>query len=80
MYAATLKTLKEQIYALEKSLLAIDTLNDINMQNLKNGNRVIDLDHTANLLDHLIQPAMYQVEAVRTMIDDMQKLPMLVTA
>jgi hypothetical protein len=66
------KELKEKVAALEKTLLAIDELNHINQESINGGNPVINLDHTAYLLNHLIEPAMYQVEALRMMIDELK--------
>lgn len=67
----TLATLKEKVEALEKTMLAIDELSGICQQAVSHGNQPIDLDRCANLLSYLIEPAMYQVEAVRMQIDQM---------
>lgn len=67
----TLATLKEKVDALEKTLLAIDELSGICQQAICHGNQSIDLDRCANLLGYLIEPAMYQVEALRMQVDEM---------
>lgn len=64
--------LKEKVDVLEKSLLAIDTLNNICLANWNSGAPVIDLQDCAHLLNHLIEPAMFQVESLRMMIDELQ--------
>ncbi len=78
MYTATLKTLKEKIDALEKSLLVISSVCDVAEEHIT-GEKT-PLNSCAYVTVHLMEHAMYQVEAVRVMIDDMQKLPMRVTA
>jgi hypothetical protein len=67
----TLKMLKEKVDALEKTMLAIDELSAICQQAICHGNQPINLEHCAYLLNYLIEPAMYQVEAVRMQIDEM---------
>ncbi len=64
--------LKEKVDVLEKTLLAITSVNDINLQDMKSGNLGANWESTANLLDHLLEPAMYQVEELRNMIYDLQ--------
>lgn len=64
--------LKEKIDVLERTLLAIDSVNNINQENFSSGTPCISMENTANLLDHLIEPALYQVEALRMMIDGLQ--------
>lgn len=59
---------------LEKTLLGITCINDIQMESMGGATRVINPDHTAYLLDHFIEPAMYQVEALRVLIDSLQKM------
>ncbi|HJV82444.1 hypothetical protein [Noviherbaspirillum sp.] len=66
-----LTTLKEKVDALEKTMLAIDELNNICQQATYYGNQPINLECYANLLNYLIEPAMFQVETVRTQIDEM---------
>lgn len=67
----TLEMLKDKVADLEKTMLAIDELSGICQQVICNGNQSIDLDRCANLLNYLIEPAMYQVEAVRMQLDAM---------
>jgi hypothetical protein len=67
----TLTTLKEKVDVLEKTMLAIDELNGICQQAICHGNQPIDLERCANLLNYLIEPAMFQVEAVRMQLDEM---------
>ena len=69
----TFAALKEKIAILEKQLLAIDELNNVYQQAISYGNRPIDLECCANLLNHLIDPAIYQVEEVRVLVDEMGK-------
>lgn len=69
----TLVTLKEKVEILEKTMLAIDELNGICQQAIFNGNQPINLERCANLLNYLIEPAMFQVEAVRMQIDEMSE-------
>lgn len=64
-----LDTLKQKVEALEKTLLAIDDLSNLCQEAIGHGNKPIDLEHCANLLHYLIEPALYQVEAVRMFID-----------
>lgn len=66
------KDLKDKVDQLEKTLLGITCINDIQMENMGGGNRVVNPDHTAYLLDHFIEPAMYQVEALRVLIHGLQ--------
>lgn len=67
----TLATLKEKINALEQQLLAISSLNDICQQSINHGNQPVNLESCAELLNHLIEPAMYQVESVRMLTDEL---------
>ena len=60
-------TLKEKVDALEQTLLAICSLSDI--ANQHRGGGTDPLESCAHLLEHLMEPAMYQVEALRLMID-----------
>lgn len=69
----TIEMLKEKVGALEKTMLAIDELSSICQQAICHGNQLIDLERCANLLNYLIEPAMYQVEAVRMQIDQMNE-------
>jgi hypothetical protein len=69
----TSKALKEKVDALEQQLLAISSLNDICQQVICHGNSQIKLDSCAELLNHLIDPAMYQIESVRLMVNDMNQ-------
>lgn len=67
------RSLKDLVDALEKTLLAITCINEIQMQNQCSGAPVVDPEHTVYLLDHLMEPAMYQVEALRVAIHDLAK-------
>ncbi|MDO8729383.1 MAG: hypothetical protein Q7K26_05910 [bacterium] len=69
----TIAILKVKIDTLEKQLLAISSLNDICPQSINSGNHAVNLESCAELLDHLVEPAMYQVEAVRMMLADIAK-------
>lgn len=64
-----LDALKQKVEALEKTLLAIDELSNLSQEAICYGNKPIDLEHCANILHYLIEPAMFQVEAVRMLID-----------
>jgi hypothetical protein len=64
------KLLKEKVDALEKTLLAIDSVNNVCQEAIHDGSKAIDLDHCAYLLNYLIEPAMYQIESIRILIDD----------
>ena len=66
----TFAALKHKIETLEKQLLAISSLNDICQQSINSGSHAVNWESCVELLDHLIEPAMYQVEAVRLMLDD----------
>lgn len=70
MTTTTRQQLKDKVDVLEKTLLAIDELNNINQESLRSGTPSFDLEHSANLLNHLIEPALYQVEALRMLITD----------
>lgn len=59
--------MKEKVDVLEQSLLAIDALANVARTHCGSGND--PLEHCAYLLEHLIEPALYQVEALRLMID-----------
>jgi hypothetical protein len=74
MENTTRQELKKRVDRLEKTLLGITCINDIQMEGMGGANRVINPDHTAYLLDHFIEPAMYQVEALRVLIDSLQKM------
>jgi hypothetical protein len=63
----TFKILKEKIDTLERTLLAIDSVNNICQESILDGQKIIDLENCAYLLNHLIEPAMLQVEEVRMM-------------
>lgn len=69
----TLEALKEKVEMLEKTLLAIDELNNVCQQSITHGDRPVSLECCANLLNYLIEPAMFQVEAVRMSIEEMTK-------
>lgn len=69
----TFQNLKDQVDTLEKSLLAITSINEIQMENQSSGNPVVNPEHTAYLLDHLMEPTMYQVEALRVAIHALAK-------
>lgn len=68
MKTANFQDLKNQVDSLEKSLLAITAINDIQLENQSNGNPVVSPEHTVHLLDHVLEPAMYQVESLRLAI------------
>nr|WP_193215513.1 hypothetical protein [Janthinobacterium sp.]QJS06058.1 hypothetical protein [Janthinobacterium sp.] len=68
----TVQDLKTKVDQLEKTLLAITCINEIQMQNQCSGNPVVDPEHTVYLLDHLMEPTMYQVEALRVLIHSLQ--------
>lgn len=72
MQSTIQKDLKTKVDELEKTLLAITNVNDIQMENMCSGAPVVNPDHTAYLLDFLIEPAMYQVEALRVLIHGLQ--------
>lgn len=73
MENTTRQELKKRVDRLEKTLLGITSINDIQMESMSGGTRVVNPDHTAYLLDHFIEPAMYQVEALRVLIDSIQQ-------
>jgi hypothetical protein len=60
-------TLKEKVDALEQTLLAISNVSEIASHHISSGKD--PLESCAYLLEHLIEPAMYQVEALRVMIE-----------
>jgi len=68
----TVQDLKAKVDQLEKTLLGITCINDIQMESMGGASRVVNPDHTAYLLDHFIEPAMYQVEALRVLIHSLQ--------
>lgn len=72
MKNATFQDLKNKVDALEKSLLAITSISEIQMENQCSGNPVVNPEHTAYLLDHIMEPTMYQVEALRVLIHSLQ--------
>lgn len=74
MENTTRQELKKRVDQLEKTLLGITCINDIQMESMSGATRVINPDHTAYLLDHFIEPAMYQVEALRVLIDSIQQM------
>lgn len=74
MENTTRQELKKRVDRLEKTLLGITCINDIQMESMGGATRGINPDHTAYLLDHFIEPAMYQVEALRVLIDSLQKM------
>lgn len=67
----TLIELKNKVERLEHYLNAICLLNDICQQSVNHGDNAVDLVNCAYLLDHLLEPAMEQVELVRDTIADM---------
>jgi len=73
MKKTTFQDLKTQVDQLEKTLLGITCINDIQMESMGSANRDVNPDHTAHLLDHFIEPAMYQVEALRVAIHALAK-------
>jgi hypothetical protein len=64
-----LDALKQKVEALEKTLLAIDELSNLSQEAICYGNKPVDLEHCANILHYLIEPALFQVEAVRVFLD-----------
>lgn len=72
MENATRRDLKDKVDLLEKNLLAITCINEIQMQNMNSGAPTVDPEHTVYLLDHLLEPVMYQVEALRVLIHSLQ--------
>lgn len=74
MENTTRQELKKRVDQLEKTLLGITCINDIQLESMRGATRVINPDHTAYLLDHFIEPAMYQVEALRVLIDSIQQM------
>lgn len=60
-----IEKLKESLGALENTLLAIDELSHVCQQSICSGTSEIDLEHCANLLHYLIEPALMQAEALR---------------
>jgi len=74
MENTTRQELKKRVDQLEKTLLGITCINDIQLESMGGATRVINPDHTAYLLDHFIEPAMYQVEALRVLIDSIQQM------
>jgi hypothetical protein len=74
MENTTRQELKKRVDRLERTLLGITCINDIQLESMGGATRVINPDHTAYLLDHFIEPAMYQVEALRVLIDSIQQM------
>ena len=74
MENTTRQELKKRVDRLEKTLLGITCINDIQLDSMGGATRVINPDHTAYLLDHFIEPAMYQVEALRVLIHSIQQM------
>lgn len=74
MENTTRQELKKRVDRLEKTLLGITCINDIQLESMGGATRVINPDHTAYLLDHFIEPAMYQVEALRVLIHSIQQM------
>ncbi len=64
-----IEKLKESLGALENTLLAIDELSHVCQQAINSGNHEIDLQHCANLLHYLMEPALLQVEAARDALE-----------
>ena len=74
MENTTRQELKKRVDRLERTLLGITCINDIQLESMGGATRVINPDHTAYLLDHFIEPAMYQVEALRVLIHSIQQM------
>lgn len=74
MENTTRQELKKRVDRLEKTLLGITCINDIQLESMGGATRVINPDHTAYLLDHFIEPAMCQVEALRVLIHSIQQM------
>lgn len=74
MENTTRQELKKRVDRLERTLLGITCINDIQLESMGGATRVISPDHTAYLLDHFIEPAMYQVEALRVLIHSIQQM------
>jgi len=71
----TLAILKEKIEALEQQLLALTSVNDICQRSINDSSRAANLESCADLLNHLLEPTMYQIEAVRVLIGEMCERP-----
>ena len=71
----SLNTLNEKINELEQKMLAISSVSDICQQSIMQGNSSANLQSCAEFLEHLIEPAMYQVEALRVLISEMCERP-----
>ena len=69
----TIEKLKEKVAELEKQLTAMDTLQHLCESGAQASQNHIDPSDIAHLLDHLIEPAMYQVEAMKELIDELSK-------
>lgn len=67
----TRKQLKERVDALEKTLLAIDSLSHVAQEHYDTG--MTPLEGCVSVLHYLIEPAMLQVESLRTVIDELQE-------
>ncbi len=64
-----IEKLKANLEALENTLLAIDELSHVCQQAINSGTQEIDLQHCANLLHYLMEPALLQVEAARDALE-----------
>ena len=71
----SLDLLKEKVEALEKQLLALTSINDICQRSLNDSNHFVNLESCADLLNHLLEPTMYQMEAVRVLVREMCERP-----
>jgi hypothetical protein len=71
----SLDLLKEKIEILEQQLLALTSINDICQRSMNDSSRSANLESCADLLNHLLEPTMYQVEAVRGLISEMCERP-----
>ncbi|MBX9900912.1 MAG: hypothetical protein K2Y28_09035 [Burkholderiaceae bacterium] len=67
----TITIVKEKIDQLEKQLLAVASLNDICQQSVNSGSRAVNLEVCVELLDHLVEPMMLQVEELRVFVTGM---------
>lgn len=73
------QTLKDQVHALEQTLLAIDCFSNICTTSTNNHVELRPSD-TAFLLEHLIGDSMFKVEALRMAIDALPSAPAPVPA
>jgi hypothetical protein len=69
-----IKDMKSKFDNLEKQMLAISSVNDMCQRALySNSNEIGNLQSCAELLNHLIEPAMFQIEELRNVINEMNE-------